>query len=95
MDAFAEMRRYIKSNNYDKQIKIYTKNINNELVNKYQVQYHNVKIIQTNKFHDRFIVIDNKVLYYCGASFKDLGKKCFAISKIEDENILNNLLDNL
>lgn len=76
----------------DKQIKIYTKNINNELVNKYQGQYHNVKIIQTNKFHDRFIVVDNKVLYHCGASFKDLGKKCFAISRIEDENILNNLL---
>lgn len=23
-------------------------------------------------------------LYHCGASLKDLGKKCFAISKIED-----------
>ena len=32
----------------------------------------------------RFIVIDNKELYHCGASLKDLGKKCFAISKIED-----------
>ena len=30
------------------------------------------------------IVIDNKELYHCGASLKDLGKKCFAISKIED-----------
>ena len=35
-------------------------------------------------FHDRFIVIDNKILYHVGASLKDLGKKCFAISKIED-----------
>ena len=45
----------------------------------------------SNIFHDRFIVIDN-ILYHVGASFKDLGKKCFAISKIEDKNILNNLM---
>ena len=29
-------------------------------------------------------IIDNKELYHIGASLKDLGKKCFAISKIED-----------
>ena len=40
---------------------------------------------------DRFIIIDNKSLYNCGASFKDLGKKCFAINKIEDKKILKEL----
>ena len=35
-----------------------------------------------NKIQDQFIIIDNKTLYHCGASFKDLGTKCFAISKI-------------
>ena len=44
---------------------------------------------------DRFIIIDNKVLYHSGASFKDLGKKCFAIIKIVDNNILEELLDKL
>ena len=29
------------------------------------------------------------------ASFKDLGKKCFEISKIEDEDILDDLLNKL
>ena len=31
------------------------------------------------------IIIDNKYLYHCGASLNDLGKKCFAIVKIENK----------
>ena len=46
----------------------------------------------SNKYHDRFIILDNKILYHCGASFKDLGKKCFCISKIENDNVLKELL---
>ena len=53
-------------------------------INKFNKQYPILKVATTNKFHDRFIVIDNKELYHIGASLKDLGKKCFAISKIED-----------
>lgn len=59
-------------------------NINKLDINKFNKQYPTLKVAITNKFHDRFIVIDNKELYHCGASLKDLGKKCFAISKIED-----------
>ena len=33
-----------------------------------------------------------KELYNVGASLKDLGKKCFAINKIENKEWLNNLL---
>ena len=40
-------------------------------------------------------IIDNKILYHSGASFKDLGKKCFAITKMEDNNILQELLNKL
>ncbi|MGN1342881.1 MAG: ORF6N domain-containing protein [Bacilli bacterium] len=77
----------------NKQIIIYTKNIDNNLINKYNSQYHNVKVLINNSFHDRFIIIDNKVLYHCGASFKDLGKKCFAINKIDDKEILYSILN--
>ena len=77
----------------NKKITIYTKNIDNNLINKYNSQYHNVKVLINNSFHDRFIIIDNKVLYHCGASFKDLGKKCFAINKIEGKEILCNILN--
>ncbi|MBO5413572.1 MAG: ORF6N domain-containing protein [Clostridia bacterium] len=53
-------------------------------IQKFNKEYPTLKIARTNQFHDRFIVIDNKELYHIGASLKDLGKKCFAISKIED-----------
>lgn len=53
-------------------------------ISKFNKQYPTLKVAKTNKFHDRFIVIDNKELYHCGASLKDLGKKCFAINKMED-----------
>ena len=76
-------------------VKIYTENIDNISKEKYEKQYNNLEIINTNIFHDRFVIIDNKVLYHSGASFKDLGKKCFAITKIVDNNILEELLDKL
>lgn len=60
-------------------------------INKFNKQYPTLKVAMTNKFHDRFIVIDNKELYHCGASLKDLGKKCFAINKIEDREYLEKM----
>ena len=79
----------------NKKITIYTKNIDNNLINKYNSQYHNVTIKINNSFHDRFIIIDNKILYHSGASFKDLGKKCFAITKINNIDMVNDLINSL
>ena len=61
-------------------------------IKKYNKQYHNLKVIYSDKFHDRFIIIDKKVLYHSGASYKDLGNKCFAINKIKDDEYLENIL---
>ena len=55
----------------------------------------NITLKINDQFHDRFIIIDDKVLYHCGASFKDLGKKCFAINKIENEEWLSSLLEKI
>ena len=60
-------------------------------INKFNKQYPILKIARSNKFHDRFIVIDNKELYHCGASLKDLGKKCFAINKMNDIKFIENI----
>ena len=61
-------------------------------VKKFNEEYPTLKILKTNKFHDRFIVIDNKELYHCGASIKDLGKKCFGINRIEDKEIIEKFI---
>ena len=63
-------------------------NIQNIDIQKFNKQYPTIKLAHTNAFHDRFIIIDEKELYHLGASIKDLGKKCFAINKIENEEII-------
>ena len=73
-------------------IKIVSSNIDSTLKKKYESQYSNVTFMNNNTFHDRFVIIDRKELYNSGASFKDLGNKCFAITKIEDKEYLENII---
>ena len=40
------------------------------------------------------MIIDDKELYHIGASLKDLGKRCFAISKIEDIEYIEKISKN-
>ena len=61
---------------------------------KFNQQYPNLNIKYSNIFHDRFIIIDN-TLYHLGASLKDLGKKCFAINKIEDMEYLDKIVEKI
>ena len=78
-----------------KDVTLITNKYNNNDYEKYKSQYNNVTLVVNNSFHDRFIIIDKKILYHSGASFKDLGKKCFAITKIESKELLDSLLNNL
>ena len=73
-------------------IKVVTKNIDEISYKKHKKQYENIEMINNDKFHDRFIIIDKKILYHSGASFKDIGKKCFGINRIEDIDYLTNIL---
>jgi len=82
----------------NKKIIIVSANINNTLKNKYSKQYNNITFINNDSYHDRFIIIDRKRVFHSGASFKDLGKKCFAINeienKIEREKLVNDVIKN-
>ena len=74
---------------------IITKAISKQLkldIDKYNSQYNNLKVKTSNKYHDRFLIIDNQT-YHIGASLKDLGKKWFAFSKMNIDNI--KILDRL
>lgn len=79
----------------DKKIIIVSKNIDETLKKKYKSQYGNINFINNESFHDRFIILDRNKLYSCGASFKDIGKKCFAINEFNnnDNNYLTRLLN--
>ena len=62
-------------------------------INKFNAQYPSVRIKTTTDFHDRFLIIDDKEGYFIGASIKDAGKKSFAITKIEDGNLVQDLIN--
>jgi hypothetical protein len=65
---------------------IYTASVSKQLkldLKRFNAQYPIVEVKTFTKSHDRFLIIDNAVVYHIGASLKDLGKKWFAFSKIE------------
>ena len=49
---------------------------------RYNRQYPPVTITECDRYHDRFLIIDDTV-YHLDALLKDLGKKLFAFSRIE------------
>ena len=64
---------------------IYTKNNTKQLqldLERFNKQYEPIEVVEFNKSHDRFLIIDQKEVYHIGASLKDLGKKWFAFSKL-------------
>ena len=62
---------------------------------KFNSQYPTLEVKKTSVFHDRFIILDGKTAYHCGASLKDAGKKCFAISLWQEAEMVTILLDRL
>ena len=63
-------------------------------IQKFNEQYPTLELNHTEKIHDRFLIIDNKILYHIGASLKDLGKKCFAF-EIMDSSWIQEIMRNL
>lgn len=54
----------------------------------FNAQYGNSLAVKTSdKFHDRFLIIDKTVLIHVGASLNYLGKRCFAFSSLDKSNI--------
>lgn len=95
MRAFVEMRKFVSDNGqvFKRLTKVEYKlleqdkkfdEIFNELQENRKEEF-TQKIFYDGQIYDAYsLIIDNKQLYHIGASLKDLGKKCFAISKIED-----------
>ena len=95
IDNYAGKELFDITKNIKINIKVYTKNIDNVAKAKYENQYNNLTIINTDIFHDRFIIIDKKILYNLGSSLKDIGKKCTSINKIEDTKIIIEIVKRL
>ena len=85
IDNYAGKKLLDELRTINRKIIVISSNINDTLRDKYSKQYNNVSFIYNNSYHDRFIIVDRKRVFHCGASFKDLGNKCFAINEIENK----------
>ncbi len=63
-------------------------------IQNFNAQYPPLTVSYTDKMHDRFLIIDHKILYHIGASLKDLGKKCFAFD-LFDASFIPDILSKL
>ena len=95
VDNYADKELLMYLSTLQKSIKIISKNMDDLLIAKYEKEFNNIEFIRKDIFHDRFIILDREKLFSCGSSFKDLGKKCFAINLMEDKIILNELLNKI
>ena len=59
---------------------------------KYNKQYHNLKVVFNNSFHDRYFLIDDREVYHCGTSINRIGYKTFSINLISDEEVCKSLI---
>ena len=57
-------------------------------IEKYNKEYHNLVIKYDNTFHDRYFILDNSIVYHCGASINRIGYKTFSITKIGDKEVI-------
>ena len=65
--------------------------LNDVLIDSFNKE-HNFKIIYSNAFHDRYLIIDKKEIYLCGTSINYMGNKISTIVKIETESMKDYLL---
>ena len=92
LDLFAKKRKGVKvtiftSEHYDKKHVPHHK-ISDADIKTFNAQYPKLTVLYTETFHDRLFIIDDKELYLIGASLKDLGKKCFAFTKLDGGEIV-------
>jgi len=78
---------------------IYTRTLSKQFqldLTKHNSQYPEIQVVEFSESHDRFLILDGKELYHIGASLKDLGKKWFAFSRMDDfaPEILNRIQKN-
>jgi len=93
IDGYADIKalEFLKYKKQDVILSIYHSSkakLSSQDVNDFNAQYGLCTTHINNKFHDRFLILDDKKIYHLGASLNYAGKKVFAITKIEDNEIL-------
>ena len=85
LDLFAKKRKGVKVTLITSEH--YRKNVPHPAISAADIatfngQYPKLTVRFNETFHDRFLIVDDKELYLIGASLKDLGRKCFAFTRL-------------
>ena len=90
INTFIEMRKFLNSKGqvFERLTNVEYKLIEHE--KKFDTIFNQLQQEENIK---QKIFFEGQNFYYCGASIKDLGKKCFGINKIEDISIINKLYE--
>ena len=64
-------------------------------IKEYNKEYHNLTVKYDNTFHDRYFILDNEIVYHCGASINRIGYKTFSITLIGDQEMINALINKI
>jgi len=80
IDAFVAMRHFMQKN---------------AKLDKFNAQYPTITLNYTETFHDRFLILDNATAYSIGSSVKDAGKRCFAVTQINEEWMVKMILERI
>ena len=64
-------------------------------ISRYNEEYHNLKVIYDNTYHDRYIIIDSSIVYHLGTSINHAGSKTFSINLLTDQFVIDSLLDKI
>lgn len=95
IDRYADKSVLDMISKIDKNIILITKEkglLKNIDLDKYNKQYHNLKVVYNNTFHDRFIILDKKEIYHLGTSLNHAGSKTFGVNKIEEKVIIDSFI---
>ena len=99
IDSYADKSVLDMISKINTQVILVTKKKNNLLkqidIDKYNKQYHNLKVIYNDTFHDRYLILDNKTIYHCGTSLNYAGNRTFSINVLEDKIVKQLLLEKI
>jgi sugar-specific transcriptional regulator TrmB len=92
--------RFIKSKNTSATLTlVVSKSANTDslkmIVEAAHQQFGKIQTMENSNFHDRFVILDKNEVYHFGASLKDVGKRGFMFSMIEENSIKENFFDQL
>lgn len=96
IDSYADINLLDVIGNIQCQIILITSNkakLSDVEINKFNRQYNKLTVIKNNTFHDRYFILDRKMVYHCGTSLNYAGTKVFSINLLEDDIIKCKFLD--